>query len=137
MTHDDTGATQGTAAAPDVLIVDDDVDVRRAHAKVLERAGFSVLAVDSGQAAFSELAQRPYRVLVCDYQMPALKGGALFEQIEEAFPPMASRVVFVTAWARDREIRGILEKSGQPILEKPVESDDLVAAVRRIYDRKV
>ncbi|MGD2135602.1 MAG: response regulator [Gemmatimonadales bacterium] len=122
------------AQAPDVLIIDDDDAVREAYAKVLQQAGFSVLAVHSGQAAFAELERHAFRVLVCDYQMPSLKGGALFEQIEEAFPPMASRVVFVTAWANDERIRAILERSGQPILEKPIESEELVAAVRRIHE---
>lgn len=56
----------------DVLIVDDEEDVRRTFTRALERAGYMVTALENGLAAFAELQQRQYRVIVCDVHMPFL-----------------------------------------------------------------
>ena len=45
---------------------------------------------------------------------------------------MTKRVVFVTALAGDDDTREFLERTGQPVLEKPVEADQLVSAVRKM-----
>lgn len=45
----------------DVLVVDDDPDVRHTHVKLLERAGFMVRAVDNGLAAIAELQRHPFK----------------------------------------------------------------------------
>ncbi len=119
----------------DVLIVDDDTNVRRAYTKILEREGFMVTAVDSGLAAFTELQQKTFRAIVCDIQMPFLGGESFYQQLEQAFPPMASRVVFATAWAGEENTRRFLEETGQPFLGKPVELAELVDAVRSIVER--
>ena len=115
----------------DVLIVEDDPAVRKSHAKILERAGFMVASVDNGLAAFAELQQRPFRVIVCDIKMPFLEGKSLYEQLEENMPDMAGRVVFVTSWVGDEPTRRFLERTGQPFLEKPVELAELVDVVRK------
>lgn len=121
----------------DVLVVDDDAKVREAHTKVLERAGFMVTAVDNGLAAFAALQEERYRVIVCDIQMPYLEGKNFYQQLEEVLPPMASRVVFVTAWAGEESTRQFLEQSGQPFLEKPADINELIDLVRHIADKPV
>ena len=115
-----------------VLIVDDDGAVRRTHARVLESAGFAVTAVDSGLAAFTELDSRSFRAIVCDHKMPHLDGRNFYEQLEETFPNLASRVVFVTGWTHDSDVGSFLENTGQPVLDKPVESSELIAVVRTL-----
>ncbi|NIM48215.1 MAG: response regulator [Gemmatimonadales bacterium] len=119
----------------DVLVVDDDTKVREAHTKVLERAGFMVTAVDNGLAAFAALQEERYKVIVCDIQMPYLEGKNFYQQLEEVLPTMASRVVFVTAWASEESTRQFLEQSGQPFLEKPADVNELISLVRHIADK--
>jgi CheY-like chemotaxis protein len=115
----------------DVLIVDDNTEVSSAYGQVLERAGYMVKAVDNGLAALAELQQGRYSVILLDILMPFLEGKSFFRQLEADFPEMAKRVVFVTGMAGDDETRKFLEGTGQPFLEKPVEADDLVGAVRK------
>ena len=121
----------------DVLIIEDDAQLRRTYTKILERAGFMVAAVDNGLAGFAELQRQTFRTIMCDIQMPYLGGKGFYQQLEEAFPPMASRVVFVTAWAGDEKSRRFLEQTGQPFLRKPVEVAELVNAVREMVEKPV
>lgn len=113
-----------------VLIVEDDDAVRRAHAKILERAGLEVVAVQDAITAFEQLSDREFAAILCDINMPTLTGSSFFEQLEERFPQAAGRVVFVTGLAEDPDTREFLEGTGQPFFGKPAEPEALIAAVK-------
>ncbi len=120
-----------------VLVVDDDPAVLRSHTKLLEQGGFDVLPAVDGMEAFEQLrGSVPIQAILCDVDMPMLNGTGFFEQLEEILPEMASRVVFVTGHADEPDIRKFLEQTGQPFLEKPTPSNQLVDAVRQIVERR-
>ncbi|GBD33044.1 MAG: hypothetical protein KatS3mg081_0117 [Gemmatimonadales bacterium] len=118
----------------DVLIVDDDEAVRSVYQRTLERAGYMVKAVDNGLAAFAELQEQRYRAIICDIQMPFLKGYNLFEELKANLPEAASRVIFVTGLAGREDIQDFLQKTGRPYLTKPVEIGELLAVVRKVVE---
>src|SRR6266850_3399202 len=120
---------------PDVLIVEDDDAVRSAFERTLRHAGFDVTAVENGVVALREIAKRDFDAVVCDYKMPELGGLGFYEQLEELFPPLAGRVVFATAYAEDPRIRRFLDQTGQPVLAKPVETQNLVVEINRLIAR--
>ncbi len=104
--------------------------------RLLEQGGFEVLAAVNGMEAFEHLRTQDVDAILCDIDMPTLNGTGFFEQLEELQPDMASRVVFVTGHADEPETRRFLEQTGQPFLGKPTQDDELVAAVRRIIQRR-
>jgi CheY-like chemotaxis protein len=53
-----------------VLVVDDEVDVRDAIKRVLDRAGYSVRSTDNGNAALDELRRLQADVVITDIIMP-------------------------------------------------------------------
>ena len=116
----------------DVLIVEDAPEVRSAYGRVLEHAGYMVKAVDNGLAALAEVQEGNYSVIVLDILMPFLEGKGFFRQLEANFPDMTKKVLFVTGMAGDSDTRDFLEQTGQPVLKKPVDADQLVEAVRRM-----
>jgi DNA-binding response OmpR family regulator len=114
----------------DVLIIDDDRSVRRALGKALERFGYMVETVDSGLAAVAALQTHSYRVIVCDIRMPFLDGVSFYDELKEADPDAAKRIVFVTAFASDPTIQAFLERIDRPVVEKPFELEDLLAVIK-------
>ena len=118
-----------------VLVVEDDRPNREAFKKILKHAGFEVASVENGLEALDLLAQEEYEAIVCDISMPLLSGIGFYEQLEETSPDMASRVIFVTAYAEDPRVREYIKKTGQPLMEKPVELPALVEAVRQVATR--
>jgi DNA-binding response OmpR family regulator len=115
-----------------VLLVEDDPLVRKSIVKILEHGGFTVSAVSNGLAALSELRDQRFSAIVTDLKLPFLRGDDFFRQVQELFPDLASRIVFVTGWGHDQQIREFLEETGQPCLPKPFEAKDLVAAIKRV-----
>lgn len=118
-----------------VLVIEDDPANRSAISRAIQQAGFEVYAADDGISGYNALRKRTYGVIVCDIRMPYLGGKSFFEQIEEVFPNMAGRVVFVTAWAHEEKTRRFLEQTGQPFLPKPYDVQQLTDAVASIARR--
>lgn len=118
-----------------VLIIEDESAQRRALSKVFRRAGIEATLTGNGLEAFRELRAQDYGCIVCDIKMPDQSGVSFFEQLEMVFPPLASRVVFVTAWADEPETSAFLAQTGQPVLAKPYEVQNLLSVVQKVLTK--
>jgi CheY-like chemotaxis protein len=82
------------AEKPVALVVDDDPSYRVLMRQLLERAGFTVLAVGDGRTALRALEVQPVAVLVTDLMMPEIEGLELIELVTRGFPGI--RIVAVS-----------------------------------------
>ncbi|MGH7743167.1 MAG: sigma-54-dependent transcriptional regulator, partial [Candidatus Eiseniibacteriota bacterium] len=73
----------------DVLVVDDEDDIRRMLARVLEKEGFTVAQADSGEQALASLEQKSFDVVLLDIRMPGMSGLDALTQIRERRPESA------------------------------------------------
>lgn len=114
-----------------VLIVDDEADVRGAVAGLLERAGAVVLALESGAAIADAIARFQPVVLVLDIGMPGEDGYSLMRRIRQlpAGQGGDTPAISLTAHARDTDRRLAIESGFQAHLAKPVNLEQLLAAV--------
>src|SRR5579864_2243924 len=64
-----------------VLIVDDELGIRRSLAGVLEDEGYRVEAVASGEACLELLAKRKFDVVMLDIWLPGIDGLETLETI--------------------------------------------------------
>lgn len=118
-----------------VLLVEDEPAVLKAVGKLLQTAGHTVTHTANGLEAFAALERGGLDAVVCDIRMPSLGGVGFFEQVEERFPVMAGRTIFVTAFADEPPVRKFLEQTGQPFFAKPFRPPELLAQVERIGPR--
>ncbi len=79
-----------------LLVVDDDVLVARTLARQL--SGHHVEVVLSGQAALDRLSAsgRSFDLVLCDLMMPDMTGMDVYETVEQRYPELAERFVFVS-----------------------------------------
>ena len=103
-----------------VLLIDDDPGVQRTFGGILRKAGFDVTVVGGSVAAFAELKKRSFQAIVCDVILPIADGTSFYEELQNVFPKMADRVIFVSGWVKDEKTRRLLEYTGRPFLAKPV-----------------
>ena len=68
---------------PSVLIVDDEAGVRSALSGVLRDEGYTVDAVDSGEACVDRASRTAYDVIVLDIWLPGMDGLATLERLRE------------------------------------------------------
>ncbi len=115
-----------------VLLIEDDPLVRELMVKVLESGGFQVTSVANGLAGLAALRDQRYAAIVCDLRLPFLQGDDFFTQVQDLFPDMAKRTVFVTGLIQDPKAHEFLSGTGQPFLGKPFRASDLIAAVQQV-----
>lgn len=114
-----------TATQPiQVLLVDDDVLVQRATARMLRHAGLTVVTATSRAEALEVLGEgRRFDVVLSDYQLdPPDRGDLLFADIEARFPSAPMRLVLYSGRSEGLTVR-------YPLLGKPFTVEDLMAAI--------
>jgi PAS domain S-box-containing protein len=112
-----------------VLLVDDDAVVRRSTQRLLVHRGVTVVSVDSADHALEALASSatPFDVVLTDHAMPGRTGFELLEEIEKRFP--AQRVVLMSGFTDDDNLRHTFSNREVPFLAKPFTLDELMQAL--------
>lgn len=113
-----------------MLIVDDSAPVRRILGRMLVDEGFSVDTASDGIAAQDMVGKNEYNIMLVDLRMPIMSGIELYRRIEEAYPEMATKVVFMSVDIPDPKTRSFFTKVNRPFLLKPFTMDDLMNAFR-------
>src|SRR5215213_4582276 len=108
-----------------VLIVEDDVPVRRMYRTALTFAGFSVIEADNALAALHLIDQHPPDLVVLDLMLPTFSGLMVQQEIAAHAHVRHIPIVVVTGSDMDLEALDV-----PCILRKPVSLDRLVDSVR-------
>jgi CheY-like chemotaxis protein len=115
-----------------ILIVEDDDSNRTVMTRLFRKLGHTVIPVTNGYEAYEALQQHKPDCIISDLRMPTLGGKTLYEQVENKLPSLASRFVFVTGDYTRPESYEFLLKAGRPVVGKPYELDQLLAAVATV-----
>ncbi len=127
-THDGSGREN-------ILVVDDELVVRRFASRVLEEAGYTIATAADGAQALRTLRRKPeaFHAVVSDIMMPHVNGVELLEEVSTSYPELP--VILMSGYATtDLSQRGIATPCG--VLSKPFAAEHLLAEVRRCLDRK-
>jgi two-component system NtrC family sensor kinase len=117
---------------PWVLVVDDESIIAQLIADVLGGEGYDVDTAPHGVAALERLAQRSYDVVLSDLRMPELDGLGLFREIEQRYPDLLHRFVFITGTSEHADYQGFIDDVKVPLLTKPFDMMDLVRVVQDV-----
>lgn len=117
-----------------VLLVDDEADVRAITARVLQSAGARVTTASTAAEGLRLLRQAPPAVLLSDIGMPVQDGYDLIRQVRALPADAGGRVpaAAFTAFAGRDDTERALNAGYQLHLAKPVTPDALVAAVAQL-----
>ena len=124
-----TSPTRTPVARGRILVVDDEMNVRRWVSRVLRAQGYEVIDVEDGAAAL-ELMRSPEgrpAVVITDIVMPGVNGTRLAEEIELQWPD--TRMLFVSGFASSASVRASSIVSRIPVLQKPFTPASIAAAV--------
>ncbi|HVF15987.1 MAG TPA: response regulator, partial [Steroidobacteraceae bacterium] len=112
-------------AATNILVVDDDRQVRRFIAESLRSLGYAVTDVPSGDVALSVLRNTRFDLLLADFAMPSMNGAELVRHAQDIQPSL--RVLIVSGYADSGALDAVLRNAS--MLRKPFAVADLNAAV--------
>jgi len=119
-------------AGSQILVVDDDDDIRGLVRTLLERAGHDVSDASDGLGGLRELYAGSPDLVILDVAMPGLDGWATLERIREV-----SDVPVLMLTARDAELERVrgLKGGADDYVVKPFGRQELVARVDALLRR--
>ncbi|MFW2373610.1 MAG: sigma-54-dependent transcriptional regulator [Gammaproteobacteria bacterium] len=112
----------------DILIVEDDFNLRDALADTLELAGYSVAQAEHGQAAIARMNEQNFRMIISDVQMQPMDGMELLSSVRQQ---QNLPVVMMTAYGTIEKAVDAMRLGAADYLVKPFEADELLEVVKR------
>ncbi|MCE9560485.1 MAG: response regulator [Planctomycetes bacterium] len=126
----DSGTPRGTET---ILLVDDDVAVRRLYAISLRAVGYAVIEASNAAEAMQLRELHPaIQLLLSDLNMPGTGGLALSETMRALRPGI--RVLLITRGDQGAESTADAELAADAFLQKPFTLTSLARQVRAVLD---
>jgi DNA-binding NtrC family response regulator len=118
-----------------VLLVDDNRDVRTFFEDRLKRLGYVVATVANAEEALRLFACEPASVVVTDILMDELNGVGLITQLRERFPETKIIAMSGGGYVSSQNWLTLASTAGAlRTLEKPFSIPDLVAAINEVLE---
>lgn len=116
-----------------ILLVDDDAEIRLIAGFVLRAAGHTVVEADGAAAAAAALAEAPADVMLMDVMLGDDDGVAVAMRLCAAVrdPP---RLVFLTGASRPDQVQRLHAARPIGVLHKPFDASTLESELQRLLD---
>lgn len=118
-----------------VLVADDDGDIRDLVAFKLKNAGYAVVAVADGDEALRQVREQRPELAVLDVMMPGMSGLDVLREIRADEDLVATKVILLTARARDVDVDAGFSTGADDYLTKPFSPRELVHRVALLTGR--
>ena len=124
-----------------ILLIDDETDVRESVSRVLEREGYTVHTAENAETGLALVANGDFDVLISDVIMPGIDGVQAIRQIRNSHPGMkiiaisgggnfGRRAYQPEAITTTAYLQAAVEAGADWVLTKPFERSELVDCVR-------
>lgn len=116
-----------------VLIVDDDLKLRRVLHAALSKVGFEVTGVANGEKALQQASASAFDAVVLDVNMPGIGGIEACRRLRELRPSL--QILMLTVRDSERDKVDAFEAGADDFVTKPFSLPELVARLRAAVRR--
>jgi DNA-binding NtrC family response regulator len=118
----------------DLLIVDDDVELRETLVTRFARQNFAVQSAGSGEEALGLAQRRNFDVAIFDMMMPGMTGLELLEKFKSSHPEC--EIILLTGQGSIESAVEAMKLGAFDYLQKPFALKDLEAVAAKAFDRR-
>jgi PAS domain S-box-containing protein len=113
-----------------ILLVDDEQIIRDVGKAMLEKLGYQVITVDSGEGALDIVKEKGEKIdiVLLDMIMPGLDGGKTFDQIRKLQPAMP--VILSSGYSINGQANDIMSRGCNGFIQKPFHISELSQKIR-------
>jgi two-component system KDP operon response regulator KdpE len=120
------------ALKAEILVVDDEIQIRRLLISIMEEAGYNVRKAETGKTALTEAAARRYDIIILDLGLPDIPGIEVLKQLREwSHTP----VLILSVFGEEHDKVAALDGGADDYLTKPFGESELLARVRALLRR--
>lgn len=121
------------AINPRILIVDDDISIRRTLKEILEFENFVIDESSDGLDCIVKVKQNQYDVIILDIKMPKMDGMEAIEKILEMSPD--TPVVMISGHGNIDTAVEAVKKGAFDFIQKPPDLNRLLITIRNAMDK--
>ncbi len=114
----------------EILIVDDEKNMRGTLAEILAEEGYQVRTAASGEAAVEMCQTSDFQVILMDVRMPGINGVEAFRIIRRKRHD--ARVILMSAYSVDELRRAALDEGAVAFLHKPLNLESVVGLIQKV-----
>jgi len=118
-----------------VLVADDDRDIRDLVSFKLGQAGFKLRVFDDGTSALAAIEADPPDLAVLDVMMPGLSGIDVLRKVRDDDRLRGVRVILLTARSRDADVDAGFATGADDYIIKPFSPRELLHRVNAVLAR--
>src|SRR5437588_2006253 len=122
------GAVSGSPVGGSVLIIDDEAEIRESLQTLLEMEGFEVETAISGEDGISQMADRPFDLVLLDLTLPGRNGMEILAEIHSHDSSLP--VIMITAYGTVENAVRAMQSGAANFVQKPWDNEKLLADVR-------
>ncbi len=117
-----------------ILIVDDERDIRRSLAGILQDEGYETLSAGRGEKALELVAKEPLNLLLLDIWLPGIDGLEVLRRIKQLKPEL--EVIMISGHGNiDTAVKAI-KLGAYDFIEKPLTLEKILLAVSHALDKQ-
>ena len=113
-----------------ILIIEDEKEIREGLAELLEEAGFSVDSTDNGQQGLEKIKRKDFDVVVTDLIMPVAGGMEVLRETKRMKPK--TLVILITAFATVDNAVEAMKAGASDYITKPFRIDEVQTKIRKV-----
>jgi two-component system phosphate regulon response regulator PhoB len=119
-----------------ILLIEDEEDIRELVLYNLERENFSVREAESGEAGLKDVSQKKPDLILLDLMLPGKDGLQVCRELKQNDATRGIPVIMLTARGEESDIVTGLELGAEDYVVKPFSPKVLVARVKAVLRRK-
>jgi PAS domain S-box-containing protein len=116
-----------------VLVVDDELNIREGSQRILSRAGFDVLIASTGLEALDLLDSQIVPIILLDLKMPGMDGMEVLKRIRQLDETIL--VIVITGFATVETAIEAMKQGAYDFIPKPFEPEQLRIVVNRAAEK--
>jgi two-component system response regulator AtoC len=116
-----------------ILVVDDEPNLRHMLTVVLEKAGYTVVSAGDGVEALSLAETQPFDFVLCDLRMPRMDGLAFLQ--ETAARSLDAAVIVMSAYGTISTAVEAMKLGAADYISKPFKPDEILLKLGQVEER--
>jgi CheY-like chemotaxis protein len=112
-----------------ILLVDDEPVLLSCLSLYIEDAGYEPLTASNAMAAFEVIEAEQPDVIVCDLRLPEIDGLRFRQKVRQHPEWRSIPFIMLTGLTEESDLYPFPDLSGEKLLNKPFEPEDLLAAI--------
>jgi len=116
-----------------ILVVDDEEDIRTLIKDLLQDEGYKVETVNDGKEALAALKKKKFDLALLDFFMPGMSGRRVAERIREDPKTKTQKIAFLTVAEFGEQGEKELKKLGSlDYIHKPINNEEFIKRIKKI-----